>query len=83
MRYEPNELVTEAAEKIKEGCMVVKERVEGEVQYNDGNFVEVQTVGTEGIERDCCWTSFSSIAPTTQKPRKSFGVGSRSGCGSK
>jgi hypothetical protein len=30
--------------------MTVRNRVEGEVQYNDGEFAEVQTNGVEGIE---------------------------------
>jgi len=31
---------------------VVRKRVEGLVDYNDGEFVEVQIVGIEGIEKD-------------------------------
>ena len=31
--------------------MKVHKRLEGEVQYNDGQFAEVQTVGTEGLEQ--------------------------------
>ena len=30
--------------------MVVRKRVEGRIEYNDGEFAEVQTVGIEGIE---------------------------------
>ncbi len=32
--------------------MVTSKRVGGEVEYNDGEFAEVQTFGIEGIERD-------------------------------
>jgi hypothetical protein len=32
--------------------MVVRKRVEGRIDYNDGEFAEVQTVGIEGIEQD-------------------------------
>lgn len=32
--------------------MIVVKRVEGEVEYNDGEFAEVQTYGIEGIEKD-------------------------------
>jgi len=32
--------------------MVVRKRVAGWIEYNDGEFAEVQTVGTEGIEED-------------------------------
>jgi hypothetical protein len=31
--------------------MVVSKKVEGEVEYNDGDFAEVQTFGIEGIEK--------------------------------
>ena len=32
--------------------MVVRKRVAGRIEYNDGEFAEVQTVGIEGIEED-------------------------------
>ena len=32
--------------------MIIRTRVEGEVQYNDGQFAEIQTVGTEGIDEN-------------------------------
>ena len=32
--------------------MIVTKKVEGEVEFNDGEFVEVQTYGIEGIEKD-------------------------------
>ena len=31
--------------------MVVRKRVEVEVEYNDGEFAEVLTYGTEGIDK--------------------------------
>jgi hypothetical protein len=31
---------------------MISERLEGEVQYNDGQFAEVLTLGTEGIDKD-------------------------------
>src|SRR5436305_11235224 len=34
------------------GQVIVTKRVEGEVQFNDGGFAEVQTYGIEGIEKD-------------------------------
>ena len=37
---------------MDETRVVVRKKVEGRVQYNDGEFVEVQTVGIEGIEKD-------------------------------
>jgi len=32
--------------------MFTSKRVEGEVEYNDGEFAEIQTIGIEGIEKD-------------------------------
>jgi len=32
--------------------MIVRKRVKGEVQYNDGEFAEIQIIGIEGIEED-------------------------------
>ena len=32
--------------------MKVYKRLKGEVEYNDGQFVEIQTVGTEGHEEN-------------------------------
>ena len=32
--------------------MLISKRVAGEVDYNDGEFAEVQTIGIEGIEED-------------------------------
>ena len=37
---------------MERGLHFVRKRVEGEVQYNDGQFAEVQTNGIEGIEED-------------------------------
>jgi len=37
---------------MEETRVVVRKKVEGRVQYNDGEFAEVQTVGTEGIEKN-------------------------------
>ncbi len=34
------------------GLHFVRKRVEGEIQYNDGQFAEIQTNGVEGIEKD-------------------------------
>ncbi|HEY1657347.1 MAG TPA: hypothetical protein VGG14_03305 [Candidatus Sulfotelmatobacter sp.] len=37
---------------MERGLHFVRKRVEGEVQYNDGQFAEIQTNGIEGIEED-------------------------------
>jgi hypothetical protein len=34
---------------MEETGMLTSERVEGEVEYNDGQFAEIQTIGIEGI----------------------------------
>lgn len=31
--------------------MIVHERVEGVIRYNDGEFAEVETTGTEGVDQ--------------------------------
>jgi hypothetical protein len=31
--------------------MIIRKRVEGKIQYNDGQFAEIQTVGLEGPEK--------------------------------
>ena len=32
--------------------MVIRKKVKGVVEFNDGDFAEVQTVGIEGIEKN-------------------------------
>ena len=32
--------------------MLTSKQVEGQVEYNDGEFAEIQTIGIEGIEKD-------------------------------
>ena len=32
-------------------AVTTRKEVQGEVLYNDGDFAEIQTIGTEGIER--------------------------------
>ena len=32
--------------------MIITKRAEGEVEFNDGDFAEIQTYGIEGIEKD-------------------------------
>ena len=33
-------------------AVTTRKEMRGEVLYNDGDFAEIQTIGTEGIERD-------------------------------
>jgi len=37
---------------MKKMQMIVHKKVQGEVEYNDGQFAEVQTAGMEGIEKN-------------------------------
>jgi hypothetical protein len=37
---------------IEKTRIISQTRVRGEVEYNDGEFAEIQTVGIEGIEKD-------------------------------
>ena len=39
-------------ENMKSEPLAVRKAVRGQVQYNDGEFAEVQTVGIEGIEEN-------------------------------
>ena len=32
--------------------MMIREWLTGEIQHNDGELAEIQTVGTEGVEKD-------------------------------
>ena len=63
--------------------MVVRERVEGQVQYNDGEFAEIQTIGIEGIEKDL-WLDTIQIhcrdtGNTPEEFQRRFPVGMRLG----
>jgi hypothetical protein len=50
---EANVLLTHGSRRIKgESTMLINKRVEGTVEYNDGEFAEVLTYGIEGIEKD-------------------------------
>ena len=44
--------MTDRATEMEKIQMVVRKRVEGQIEYNDGEFAEIQTVGIEGIEED-------------------------------
>src|SRR3954470_306639 len=63
-------------EKIR---MVMRKRVEGRVDYNDGEFAEVQTVGIEGIEQDLLLETIQIHADDTNDTpdefRRRFPVG--------
>jgi hypothetical protein len=37
---------------MEETGMLTSKRVEGKVEYNDGEFAEIQTIGIEGVEKN-------------------------------
>jgi hypothetical protein len=59
--------------------MIISKKVKGEIDYNDGEFAEVQTSGIEGIEKDLLLDTFqihredSSDSP--EEFRQRFPVG--------
>jgi hypothetical protein len=53
--------------------MMVRKKVEGEVQYNNGKFAEVQTNGTEGLEKNLLLETIQIHREDTFQPR--FPVG--------
>ncbi|MFL6305715.1 MAG: hypothetical protein ACJ72H_19475 [Candidatus Sulfotelmatobacter sp.] len=59
--------------------MIVTKRVEGEVQFNDGEFAELQTYGIEGIEKDLLLQTVQihreDTDSTSDKFLKRFSVG--------
>ena len=59
--------------------MIVTKRVEGEVQFSDGEFAEVQTYGIEGIEKDLLLQTVQIHREDTDKTsdefQKGFSVG--------
>lgn len=48
----PFPLAQSDGDRMEETQVVIRKRVEGEVEVNDGEFAEVQTSGIEGIEKD-------------------------------
>ena len=59
--------------------MVITKRVEGEVEYNDGEFAEVQTYGVEGIEKNLLLEALQihreDTGDTTEEFQKQFPIG--------
>ncbi len=59
--------------------MVIRKRVEGEVQYNDGEFAEILTIGLEGNEEGLLLETFqihqSDTENTPEEFRQRFPVG--------
>jgi len=57
--------------------MLTSKRVECRVEYNDGEFAEIQTIGIEGIEKNLLLEPFKYTAVTFKIRPKSSGTGSR------
>jgi len=61
----------------EETYVLTSKRVEGEVEYNTGEFAENQTVGMEGIERIFCPRPSKYIAVTPRIRPRSSSIGLR------
>jgi hypothetical protein len=61
--------------------MIVTKKVEGEVDYNDGQFAEGKTIGIEGIEKDLWLGTFQihreNTEDTADEFQQRFAVGTR------
>jgi hypothetical protein len=52
--------------------IVSQERVRGEVEYNDGEFAEIQTVGIEGGEKDLLLGTIQVLREDTTYSHEQF-----------
>jgi hypothetical protein len=52
--------------------IISQKRVHGEVEYNDGEFAEVQTVGIEGLEKDLLLETIQVHRNDTSYTREQF-----------
>jgi len=61
--------------------MIIAKKVEGEVDFNDGEFAEVKTIGIEGIEKDLWLDTFQihreDTDDTPDQFRRRFSIGMR------
>src|SRR5271169_2368286 len=69
------------ATEMEKTQVLTSKRVEGQVEYNDGEFAEIQTIGIEGIEEDL-WLDTVQIHRedtdnTPEEFQRSFPVGMR------
>ena len=59
--------------------MIIRKKVKGEVDYNDGEFAEIQMSGIEGIEKDLLLDTFQvhreETSDSPQEFRQRFPVG--------
>ena len=52
--------------------MVVSKKLQGEVDYNDGEFAEVKTIGIEGIEEGLWLGTMQIHRPNTEDTSEEF-----------
>ncbi len=52
--------------------MVIRKKVEGRVDYNDGEFAEGQTIGIEGMEKDLWLGPFQIHRENTRNTPEEF-----------
>jgi hypothetical protein len=57
---------------MEKNQMIVRKRVEGQVEYNDGEFAEIQTIGIEGIEKDLWLDTIQIHRRDTEKTPDEF-----------
>jgi hypothetical protein len=66
---------------MEKAQMLISKRVEGEVDYNDGEFAEVLTFGIEGIEKDLALEMIQihceDTEDTSEEFQRRFPVGRR------
>jgi len=64
---------------MEKGQMSIHKKLQGQVEYNDGEFAEVQTVGMEGIEKnlllDTIQIDRSDTNDSTEEFQKRFPIG--------
>ena len=71
------------ATEMEKTQMLTSKRVEGRVEYNDGEFAEIQTIGIEGIEKNLLLETTQIHRSDTQNTpdefQRRFPVGMRLG----
>jgi hypothetical protein len=78
-RLARNDRGADRATGVEEARMLTGKRVEGEVEYNDGEFAEIQTIGIEGVEKNRCLETIQihrcDTESTPEEFQRRFSVG--------
>ena len=69
---ESQEITSRKGDVWERGLHFVRHRVEGEVQYNDGQFADIQTNGIEGIEKDILLETIQIHRENTEDTESEF-----------